>query len=227
MSVVPVSHLLFLQQPAQLVELQEVLLQVPLTHASPAAHTVQVWPPAPHAVTSLPPLHTPFRQQPTHVVVPHVELQAPETHLLVPLHTWHAAPSLPHAVCCVPAMQLSPWQQPLGQEALVHTQSPLTHSRPVLQATQAPPTLPHCALVLPAAQLPWVSQQPVQFDGPQFCAWVSQAPFRHACSEVHCLQLPPPVPHAVWLLPGWQSSSASQQPLQVLDEQATVTQLPL
>jgi len=181
---------------------------------------------APHAAGSLPPLHTLFWQQPTHVVGPQSEVQLPATHLSAPLHTRQLEPFAPHADCWVPDTHWLPWQQPDGQALAVQVHSPATQSRPEPHATHAPPSVPHSDATSPAWQSPCESQQPLQFDGPQFCDWVAHWPLRQACCEAHCAQVSPPVPQEVWALPGWQLPLASQHPLHVLGEQATVAQAP-
>jgi len=70
------------------------------------------------------------------------------------------------------------------------------------------------------------SQQPLQFEGPQFCVWVSQTALTHACSAAHEAHAAPPSPHAVWLLPGWQLPLASQHPVQVVALHSTSTHVP-
>jgi len=196
--MVPAWHTPPLQQPLQLPGPQVVaLLQVPLTHCWSPVQAAHSWPLVPQAATSLPPLQTLFSQQPTQVVGPQVVLHAWSTHLSAPEQTAHWAPFLPQADCWAPDMHMSPWQQPSGHEAAVQVQSPLTQARPVPQALHAPPPVPQRSATSPGWQVPCESQQPEQFDGPQFCDWVSHLAFTHACSEVHSRQAVPPVPQAV------------------------------
>jgi hypothetical protein len=108
----------------------------------------------------------------------------------------------------------------------VHVQSPLTQARPVPQSEQAPPPVPHKSGALPFVQLPWESQHPAQFDGPQLFDWVSQIALTHACPIPQTKQFSPPCPHVVWLLPGWQFPLTSQHPEQVDVLQSTTTQVP-
>jgi hypothetical protein len=46
----------------------------------------------------------------------------------------------------------------------------------------------------------------------------------HTCRELHWVQAAPPLPHAVCPVPGWHAPVVSQQPVQVVGEQATATQ---
>jgi len=59
----------------------------------------------------------------------------------------HAFPPSPHAELAVPGWQAPvPSQQPLGQEAALHTHAPSSHSCPAAHATHAAPAGPHVAL---------------------------------------------------------------------------------
>jgi hypothetical protein len=201
-SDVPASHTPDLQHPLQLPALQVVaLLQVPLTHCWSPVHVSHACPLVPQADTELPPLHSLPSQQPTQVVGSHVELHAPSTHLSAPEQTLHWAPSLPQADCCAPDMHWSPWQHPVGQEAALQVHSPASHARPVPHSVHAPPVIPHSSAVLPFTHSPCSLQQPTQFEGPQFCVWVSHVALTHAWSAVHVAHAAPALPHAVWLVP--------------------------
>lgn len=111
-------------------------------------------------------------------------------------HEPHAAPPVPQEVldCEEYASQVPvDVQQPIGQEALLHTQLPLAlHTWPVGHAAQVAPLLPH--EVLPslesASHAPAVVQHPAHAPPPH-----EQLPFVHESPELHELHAAPAVPH--------------------------------
>jgi hypothetical protein len=98
-------------------------------------------------------------------------------------------------------MHWSPWQHPVGQEDALQVQSPSTHARPEPHSVQAPPLIPQSSVVLPFTHSPCSLQQPMQFEGPQFCVWVSHVALTQAWLAAHVAHAAPPLPHAVWLVP--------------------------
>lgn len=110
---------------------------------------------------------------------------------------------------------------------------PLRHSSPLGQLWQLAPPEPHQWLEVPARQVLAVSQQPPQLLAVQGSPQPSSAPLhfpeqletqvaRHSPSaqkadpEPHILQLTPPVPQALELVPGRHFPLPSQQPGQEL-----------
>jgi hypothetical protein len=77
-SVLPVTHTLFEQQPLQLPEPHVAAWHKPPPHVSFwAAQSSHCWPPKPHAVSLFPVTHVPPAQHPVQLSGPHVD---------VPLH---------------------------------------------------------------------------------------------------------------------------------------------
>jgi hypothetical protein len=123
-----------------------------------------------------------------------------------------------------------PSQQPPAQEVASQAQAPFAQCWPAEQAAappqeQAPavqpsatlgsqvmhalPAAPQAAMVVGSTQ-PLAPQQPAQLLALHPSA--VQAWFTHAEVLPQTAQAPPPVPHALLELPGWQASLASQQP---------------
>jgi len=71
---------------------------------------------------------------------PPAQVQAPalQPSFLVMSHAAQLPPPVPQAVEVVPPRQLVPEQQPLAQDAGLHTHAPLTHAWPDAQAALAP-----------------------------------------------------------------------------------------
>jgi hypothetical protein len=151
------------QQPLQLLVLQPVAVQTPLTHESPPGQATQVEPLAPHwafvaGVTHVPPLQQPLGQEvPSHGGGTH----APLVQTFPPVQAMQVAPLSPHAVLVGGDTQLPLLQQPVGQDAAVQVgavQTPLVQTLTPVQAAQVPPAVPHWLLVggetqvLPAQQ---------------------------------------------------------------------------
>lgn len=79
----------------------------------PSPQLRQAMPPVPHAVSELPPRHTPPWQQPLgQLAGPHASSHA--WRVQVVLHIEHATPPRPQALASVPGTQKPSWQQPLA-----------------------------------------------------------------------------------------------------------------
>jgi hypothetical protein len=125
-------------------------------------------------------------------------------------------------------MHASPWQQPFGQELVVQVHFCDEQAWLVPQLLHALPPPPHAELAVPGWHLPVASQHPfAQFDGLQVCGMSWQLPLVQDCVAVHCAHFAPPLPHAVWPVPVWQTPAVSQQPVQVEALHWTAWQLPL
>ena len=188
---VPTTHVVPLQQPAQLPGPHAA---VPW-HCPPVPDGPQAWPVAvqlthapplfPHDVLSRPGRHWSPTQQPVQFVASHlVVLHA----RVAPSHvrpsceqSVQVAPLLPHAVASLPARQvatpLSKLQHPLGhssgpQFALGRSQTrPFVTSQVVkpfaMQSEHARPADPHACVSEPTRQMPLLSQHPFgQLVGP-------------------------------------------------------------
>ena len=79
-------------------------------------------------------------------------------------------------------------------------------------AVQALPSLPHDVVVLPGSHVPEPLQHPAgQVIALQGAGW--QTPPLQLSPEGHAMQVAPPLPHALVLLPISQKPRASQQPV--------------
>ena len=155
--------------------------QAPFTHALAvrALQATHAAPRVPHDCSDGMAQVLPLQQPVGQVMALHVE-QMRLTHAPLPAQTAQAAPPVPQAPLAVPGWQTLLAQQPIGQEAALHTHAPLTHACPArqaapfpqrqtpavqrpfsaLQAAQAAPPVPQAIAVLPAWQvLP--AQQPI------------------------------------------------------------------
>ena len=227
-----VSQLAPEQHPvAQFVDVQPV--HTPATQFWSAGHVEQVEPPVPHSAVVLPSSHTLPLQHPVgHEVLLHTH--APPTHTwpaphaepdphshvppleqpfaLVP-HLMHPPPAVPHAAADGVSQTL-PLQQPVGQDAALHTQAPPTHccfaahsgplpqehvpsvqlsERNVSHAVQVTPFTPHAPVTGVVHVGPWVPgvQHPLGHDA----ASQTHAPPTHSCPATQG----EPVPH--WQTP--------------------------
>jgi hypothetical protein len=114
--VLPVTHVLPWQHPAQLVGLHAPWpTQRWLSHAPPSmTQFMHAWPMAPHAVGSSPPMHVLPWQQPAQLCA---SQEPPPVHVwslqvAPPVQVWHDCPPEPHAALLVPSTHMSPWQHP-------------------------------------------------------------------------------------------------------------------
>jgi hypothetical protein len=153
-------------------------------------------------------------QQPAHAIPPHE--QAPFTHASPVPHAPQALPPEPHSVfdCIALATQVVPLQQPIGQDAAVHSHAPvLPQAWPLAQVPQAAPPVPHFALLSPAyATQALPAQQPSGHDVASHTHW----PFvPHSWPVAHAAQAPPAIPHAA-AVDVTQVPFAEQQPAHVL-----------
>jgi hypothetical protein len=210
-------------------ELHVAPWHTPPTHASPATHAAHAAPPVPQSFNDVPSWHTPVEsQQPVgQVVALHAEaLQIPPLHVSPGGHDRHALPPVPHAPVLVPVSQKpSLSQQPMGQLAalqVVPVHAPAVHESPGGHGTHESPPLPHAEVLVPDSHFPKLSQHPVpQLTGLQVTP--KQAPMKHASPGGHAVHATPPLPHAVELLPVWQTPVESQQPVGHVDALHVVT----
>jgi hypothetical protein len=171
-----------------------------------------------------------------HVVALHLEFwQKPYVQdAFLPEHVTQLFPPLPQSVIVSPGWQMSSASQhPSGQVVGVHVapwHTPATHESPDAHASQAAPPVPHAFRVVPVWHTPEPLQQPVgQVEA--LHAATLQLPAVQLSPDGHAVQVAPPVPHAAFVLPGWQTPVMSQQPvghvmaLQVDPLQAPPTQV--
>jgi len=136
----------------------------------------------------------------------------------------HVPPAVPHVVSDR-VRQVFPWQHPSGHVlasqrhmpltqcwpgphavapgAEPHTQTPAELQRSeivVLHAPHESPLVPHAVTLGVVQCVP--EQQP---EGQLIELHPSHAPLMHICPAGHMEQLPPPLPHAPVVLPGWQT----------------------
>jgi hypothetical protein len=172
----------------------------------------------PQSFSDVPSWHTPEEsQQPVGQVIElHVlASQIPPLHVSPDGHDVHALPPVPQAPVLVPDSQkpnLS--QQPMGQVAalqVVPVHAPAVQESPGGQGTHESPPLPHAEVLVPDSHIPKLSQHPVpQLIGLHVTP--RHAPMKHASPGGHAVHATPPLPHAVELLPDWQTPAESQQP---------------
>lgn len=131
----------------------------PAVHPSAvASQATQAPPPDPQVVAEAA-SHVLPEQQPLGHTQP---LHAPAVHVSPCGHAAQACPALPHAAASCPVMQVSPLQQPLAHDAVLHTHLPPTHCCPPAHAAPDPhshsPFASHPSLVCP--------EQPLQMHAP-------------------------------------------------------------
>jgi len=131
LSLVPLRHWLFLQQPEHPVHPGDTVWQTPVAALQllpVAAQSVHASPPCPHALSLVPLRHWLFLQQPPHAVHPGVPLsQVPVVALqllLEALQSVHAPPPLPQAASALPPRHWLFLQQPAHP---VHPVDPVWH----------------------------------------------------------------------------------------------------
>jgi hypothetical protein len=190
----------------------------PMVQVSPAGHAVHARPPIPHAPVVLPGSQVPaLLQQPVGQVAGlHVGWQLWAVHASPGGHAVQLPPPLPHAIVVVPVSQKpSASQHPLGQVAGLHVgplHTPPEQVSPGGHGRQAFPPVPQARVLVPGSQFPKLSQQPFgQVIALQVAPW--QAPPLHVSPAGHTLHALPPFPHAIVLVPGWQTPAALQQPV--------------
>jgi hypothetical protein len=208
-SLVPLRHWLFLQQPAQLVHPGVPPSHAPVVtlHVLPvAAQSTQAAPDFPQAPSLVPPRHWLFLQQPEQLVHPGDTVwQTPVAALqLLPVaaQSVHAPPPCPHALSLVPLRHWLLLQQP---PHAVHPGVPLSQAPVValqllleaLQSTHAAPPLPHDVSALPPRH--WLFlQQPVQPVQPAGAVWHMPVAALHVFPDaVQSVHATPPVPQDV------------------------------
>jgi hypothetical protein len=166
---------------------------------------MQAAPPVPQAVTSVAPPKLqlcPLQQPLMQVEGEQAALQSPFAQTVLPVHAWQDVPPVPQAALSLPGAQLSPWQQPSGQEAALQMHFPSAQAWLLEQAMHGFPPLPHLAAVGDATQTP-LSQQPVgQVAAVQLVEGVSQEPLLHTWTPVQIAQAAPPLPQAASVVPG-------------------------
>jgi hypothetical protein len=125
----------------------------------------------------------------------------------------HAFPPLPHCPLFseVSWMQALPLQQPLPQEAGVHTHEPPWHTKPAPHAVHAAPPVPHASMVSDMLHCPKASQQPIGHD---FASQTHCPAPLHSWPMGHAAHATPFAPHAMFdSLPIGSHEPALQQPL--------------
>jgi len=175
--------------------------------------SLQVPPPLPHALRSLPSRQTPSpSQQPSEQVLgPHGGglVQVPAVQATPEPHVTQATPLVPQAAVVGGETQVVPWQQPLqfaGPQVTEATQALLKHDCGEGHTRQAIAFLPQAAVDVPGSQ-PASSMQPAQLPG-----W--QVPAVQTWAAPQLEQLEARTPQALEDVPATQRPCASQQPLQ-------------
>jgi hypothetical protein len=198
-------------------------LQTPPVHESPGGHGKHAWPPVPHAEVLVPDSQLPrLSQQPLGqlMLLQVIPWQEPALQLSPGGHGMHALPPLPHDPGVLPGSHTpAPLQQPVGHVEALHgigSQAPPAQRSPGGHVEHALPPVPHALVLLPDSQKPRPSQQPVgQVEALQ--VGPTHAPPEQESIGGHGRQAPPPVPHAVRLVPDWQIPKLSQQPFGQVD----------
>jgi hypothetical protein len=114
---------------------------------------------------------------------------------------WHSPLESQHPVGQVDALQTERWQKPDGHDA-----------RRPLHVTQTLPPVPQSEIVLPDWQTSCASQHPSGHVWKlQVAPW--HTPPTHASAGPHAAQDSPPVPQSFSVIPVWQTSAVSQQPV--------------
>jgi hypothetical protein len=97
-----------------------------------------------------------------------------------------------------------------------------------LQFVQDAPPEPHALLMKPASHVPWASQHPAQFVGPQGGGGGTHAPLVHtSLIAVQLAHAAPPVPHVASVVPALHLPLASQHPAQFCALHGGATHAPL
>ncbi len=198
-------HVLPSQQPVGQLGQPPAQIRVFLSQVPPAeAQSTHFRLPWPQALSPVPATQSLPKQQPLGQLGQgssqvRCEVQAlPSTRQSV-----QAKPPCPQAPSALPGTQTGPSQQPAGQFwQVVHWAVVGSQSVPwAAQSTQAAPPAPQAASVVPGWQVPVaLSQQPEAQSAQPPQVWLSGS--QVLPSDEQSRQTPPPVPQAVFVLPG-------------------------